>query len=477
MNNFKDEDHEEETGHRILILEDNEKDLELVRYELNKVSDQLETLHVVKERDFTEALKSFRPHIILSDFCLPDYDGFLALDEVRKTDKEIPFIFVSGAIGEELAIEALRRGATDCINKNHLGKLPSSLKRVMAETDERKQLKRTSLALEKLRSRNNLILDSAGEGILGIDNDLSFIFINRSGLYMLGYDMKEIIGSKPDLIIKDELNMENFRNQLNMLSEKEATGPVSTEIAICRKDGTTFPSVCTVNSIIEEEKRQGFVLTINDISERIRAKEEIQKSYDQLRKILFDSVYAMSHALEFRDPYTAGHQMRVSELATAISEKMGLEEEQISGIYLAAIVHDIGKIYVPSEILTRPVKLTENEFKLIQAHSEAGFQILNSIEYPWPISEAVYQHHERLDGSGYPRGLTGDQIILEARIISVADVVEAMASHRPYRAALGIDKALEEITKNEGRFYYREAVRACVSLFDEGFAFKDHKGL
>ena len=145
----------------------------------------------------------------------------------------------------------------------------------------------------------------------------------------------------------------------------------------------------------------------------------------------------MSTALEFRDPYTAGHQKRVAELAAAMSRSMGLPDDCTDGIYLAGMVHDIGKIYVPAEILTRPGRLSDVEFKMIQVHSETGYQILKDVDYPWPIAEAVYQHHERIDGSGYPQNLSGDDVIMEARIIAVADVVEAMASHRPYRPVAG----------------------------------------
>ena len=174
-----------------------------------------------------------------------------------------------------------------------------------------------------------------------------------------------------------------------------------------------------------------------------------------------------------RDPYTAGHQRRVAELAVAIAGDLGLPKEQIHGIHLAAGIHDLGKIRVPAEILSKPGKLTDIEYHLIKAHAQAGYDIVKDIEFPWPIAAMVWQHHERLDGSGYPQGLKGDQILLGSRIMAVADVLEAMASHRPYRAALGPDVALKEIERGRGAAYDPTVVDACVKLFREGrFAFQ-----
>ena len=181
----------------------------------------------------------------------------------------------------------------------------------------------------------------------------------------------------------------------------------------------------------------------------------------------------MAFALEMRDPYTAGHQQRVADLACAIANEMGLSEKQTNGIRTAAMIHDIGKICIPAQILSKPGKLNEIEFSLVKAHPGIGYDILKNIEFPWPIAQMVLQHHERIDGSGYPSGLAGSEILLEARILAVADVVEAMASHRPYRPALGLDKALEEISKNRGVLYDPEVTDACLKVFrKKGFEFK-----
>jgi putative nucleotidyltransferase with HDIG domain len=193
----------------------------------------------------------------------------------------------------------------------------------------------------------------------------------------------------------------------------------------------------------------------------------LKDALSQLRLTLGTIIQAMGTTLERRDPYTAGHQRRVADLARAIATEMGLPADSIEAIRSAATVHDIGKIAVPAEILSKPGKLTDTEFELIKCHAKIGYDILKGIDFPWPIARFVLQHHERTDGSGYPAGLSGDDILLEARILGVADVVEAMAAHRPYRPAIGLEGALAEITKNKGRFYDASVVEACLRLFAE----------
>jgi putative nucleotidyltransferase with HDIG domain len=204
-----------------------------------------------------------------------------------------------------------------------------------------------------------------------------------------------------------------------------------------------------------------------DIARRKNAEAEVQSSLNKLRSAMGGVVQAMALTVERRDPYTAGHQRRVSDLARGVAAEMALTAHQIDGIRMAGLIHDLGKICVPAEILSKPGQLTEIEHTLIKDHPQVGYEILKEIEFPWPVAQIVLQHHERIDGSGYPVGLSGDDIIIEAKTLAVADVVEAMASHRPYRPTLGRDMALEEISQNRGVLYDPDVVDACMKLLQE----------
>lgn len=214
-------------------------------------------------------------------------------------------------------------------------------------------------------------------------------------------------------------------------------------------------------------KTVAVVGALTDITKRRQAEEKLIQSYEKLKRTLEQTVGALSITVEVRDPYTAGHQRRVAQLACAIAREIGLPEEQIEGIHVAGTLHDIGKIYVPPEILNKPGRITKVEFSLIKTHPQVGHDILEKIEFSWPVARIVHQHHERLDGSGYPLGLSGEDILLEAKILAVADVVEAMSSHRPYRPALGMEKALMEISRNRGILYDSNVVDACLELFQQ----------
>lgn len=222
-----------------------------------------------------------------------------------------------------------------------------------------------------------------------------------------------------------------------------------------------------------QDRPVNMIGTVLDITERKNAEDAFRQAEQQRRDALIQAIKSFARIVERRDPYTAGHQERVSELAVAIARKMKLDEDGIEGIKLGGLIHDIGKINIPAEILNRPGKLSDNEFSIIKAHPQEGYEVMKDVPFPWPVADMIHQHHERIDGSGYPGELKGDEIILEARILAVADVVEAMSSHRPYRPAKGIDAAIEEIKKNRGKLYDSDIVDICVELFEkEKFKFK-----
>jgi len=330
---------------KILNLEDNQDDAEIIKYELKKSPLKFEIKCVTTEQNFLDSLMNFQPDIILADYTLGEFDGLSALKLTKKISPETPFIFVSGSLGEEKAVEMLKEGAIDYVLKDRLSRLVPAIERALNEAAER--------------------------------------------------------------------------------------------------------------------------------SKRKQVEQDLAMSYEKLKRILEETAMALSVALEKRDPYTGGHQMRVTSLACAIAKELGYSEDHIENIRIAGLLHDIGKIAVPAEILIKPGRLTETEFNIVKTHPSVGYEILREIEFDEPVADYVLQHHERLNGSGYPNGLTGDKILPAARILGVADVVEAMSSHRPYRPALGIDVALAEIEMNSGILYDQEVVSTCVRLFTEKkFAFK-----
>lgn len=241
-----------------------------------------------------------------------------------------------------------------------------------------------------------------------------------------------------------------LRMAVGALIEKPATGDATTAIT----------EIATVRGMIDEA-----------VAHRVRAEsanQDTQKRYiAQLEKVFMGAVQVATNLGELRDPFNAGHQRRAGELAAAIGAQLGFDEHRQEGMRVAGYLHDIGTISVPAEIVSRPARLLPAEFELIKQHTLTGYDVLKKVEFPWPVADVALQHHERLDGSGYPNGLKANEIPLEARIMAVADVVEAMCSHRPYRPALGIDRALEEITSGSGRLYDPDAVKACVRLFRE----------
>lgn len=230
-----------------------------------------------------------------------------------------------------------------------------------------------------------------------------------------------------------------------------------------RVDGESFPATISLPLPSRDGSCAGVPVTITDLTELDRKDAEVRRTTQALASAAFNTVGAVAKTIEKRDPYTAGHQARVAELAVAIAERMNWSVERIEGLRLGAMVHDIGKVSIPAEILSRPGRLTPEEMAIMRTHAAAGADILGQVQSPWPLREMVEQHHERLDGSGYPHGLAGDRILPEARILAVADVVESMTAHRPYRPALGADAALDELRRGRGTLYDPAVVDACLA--------------
>ena len=304
-------------------------------------------------------------------------------------------------------------------------------------------------------------------GILAIDLDGKILFWSKAMEDISGWREEEVLGKSFEVIATDHLDHYEELRRRTLKLEVIHSLPMNAR----NKDGTNIIISYSTAPIVDYKSRVvGTMAVLCDITEKMKLEAALNDSLEKMTRVVDETVSALSTAIEKRDPYTAGHQRRVAELACAIAGVMGsLDDDRIKGVRTAAMVHDIGKLYVPFELLTKPGQLTDIEFELIKTHPQAGYEILQGIEFPWPIAQIVQQHHERLDGSGYPLGLAGDEIILEAHIIAVADAVESMSSYRPYRPGRGIKPALQEIVNGRGRSYDPMVVDACMALFRSGF--------
>jgi len=325
----------------------------------------------------------------------------------------------------------------------------------------------TEEALRQAEAEYRGIFENAQEGIFRSTIEGQFIIANQALASMLCYiSPRELLNAITDIPHQLYVSPDEHDVLKQMIKDYGATKGFETQYY--RKDGAKIWVSINMQVVRDTDGQMLYYEGIvEDITVRRKAEEDRKWSLQQLRQTVQATIQAMAMVVEARDPYTAGHQRRVSDLARTIATEMGLSRDRIDGIRVMGAIHDLGKISIPAEILSKPTKLNDMEFGLIKAHAQAGYDILKEIEFPWPVAEIILQHHEKLNGSGYPQGLKGDEILLEAKIVGVADKVEAMASHRPYRAALGLEETLEDIFQNRGTLYDADAVDACMRLFHE----------
>jgi PAS domain S-box-containing protein len=383
----------------------------------------------------------------------------LSPEEIEKSAKNIQMLLTGAAVqGTEYTLMRLDGSVFPAIVISSViysdGK-PVGLRGAIIDITGRK---RTEEALRNSEDRLHTLVQAIPDLIWMKDKDGVYLSCNTMFERFFGAREADIAGKTDYDFVNREL-ADSFRDHDNKAMAAEKT--TSNEEWITFADDGHRAFLDTIKTPMYDN--QGTLIGVLGIGRDITDR----RSVERIRKALAATVQAIAVIVEARDPYTAGHQRRVADLARSIATEMNLPDDQIDGIRVAATIHDLGKISIPAEILSKPTKLKKTEFDLIKEHSQSGYDILKDIDFPWPIAKIVLEHHERMNGSGYPNGLTGDNILLESRIIAIADVVEAMASHRPYRPGLGIEVALEEIEKNKGIFYDDAVADACLKLFRE----------
>jgi PAS domain S-box-containing protein/putative nucleotidyltransferase with HDIG domain len=456
------------TALRALIVEDSATDYELLVAELRRGGYDPIASRVETAGEMDAALDAAAWDILLSDHSLPTFSAAEALILLQQHGLDLPAIVVSGTLGEEKAVALLKMGAHDFVLKERLARLVPAIQRELREAEGRRSRRAAEQALRAREELFRSVVENALDMVLLVGSTGAIQYASPSTAHLLGYGLDEIVGAdgfafvhpddSPDL----RAHFQRFRSS--------GGEPHLREFRVRHKGGGWL----TIEAIASPIRGWGerYVITARDTTARRQAEEEVRDGLHRLRLTLESTVRALGSAAEVRDPYTAGHQRRVAQLAHAIGCRLGLPQVQLDGLRTMALLHDIGKLRVPADVLSKPGRLTDIEHKLMQTHVEAGYEILCQIPFEWPVAEVVRQHHERVDGSGYPAGLVGEAMLQEAKILAVADVVEAMASHRPYRPALGMDAATEEITRGRGILYSSAVADACVAVLRDGFEFE-----
>ena len=447
----------------ILIVEDEKIIAEDIKNTLVKFKYNVPEIIASGEKAIRRA-EELKPDLVLMDIMIEgSINGIVAAKKIYR-DFGIPIVFLTAYADDNILEQAAESSPFGYLIKPFEDReLRATIEMAFYKSKMEKRLRRNRNFLLK-------VIDTVPNNIFVKDKSGKYLMVNDSVADLYNTTPKKMIGkTDKELIAKSkirEINLDNIANDdLNVIKGKKKV--LIPEESIVLNDGKEIWFQTTKVPLDSPDIPDVLLGVSIDIT-------ALKDSFSRLKKLMEETVNGLVSAVEKRDPYTAGHQRRVSLLASAIAKKMEMDETKADGLRIAAIVHDIGKIYVPSEILSKPGKLTTAEFDLIKTHPMAGFEILSTINFPWPVAEIVLQHQERKDGSGYPKGLKDDEILIEAKIISVADVVEAIASHRPYRPSLGIEFALNEIASNKGILYDEEVANACLDLFESNsFSFPE----
>ncbi len=472
---------------RVLLLEDNPGDARLVQESLAEYAPgEFVVTWVERLADALARIQTEPFDAMLCDLTLPDSSGIVTPRAVAKRFPALPVVVLTGSHDLSVGRDTIRHGLQDFLVKgksdpevvgrtlhyaiqrksleNALIVANTALERRVAERTA--DLEATNRVLQASAERNHAFLRNASDGVHILNFEGTVQEVSDSFCAMLGYSREELIGANVSLW-DAQWSASKLPQVLAALFSEEGHSVFETRHR--RKDGTIL-DVEVSGQRLELNGQPLLFNSARDVTEKKRAEREILHYMDQLKTAFMSTVEVATALSEMRDPYTAGHERRVAAIAATIGACLGLDKNRQEGLRVAGYLHDIGKIAVPSEILSKPGKLSAIEYQLIQQHARAGYDVLKNVHFPWPLAEVALQHHERMDGGGYPQGLKGDEILLEARIMAVADVVEAMSSHRPYRAGLGVEHALTEVERGSGTKYDRAVVNACLALFrDKGY--------
>lgn len=419
-------------------------------------------------------VEEIEPDLILMDIMLEgEIDGIEAATLIRER-KPVPIIYLTAYADEDILDRAKITEPFGYILKPFEDReLQTCIEMALYKRDMEFRLQESERwHAATLRNIGDAVISTDVQGVIRLFNPMAEILTGLGASEALGRPFQEAVrparGNNAEQLqnlLGFCLHEETMRLGKALELEDQDGNMRTVDVTISRIDNHDIPTP-------EKSPGSGMVFVLHDITEQHKAKEVLHQSVNSLRRTLDETVAALTMTTEKRDPYTSGHQQRVAKLASAVAVKMGLQDDRTKGVHVAGLLHDIGKIYVPAEILSKPARLSDMEMSIMRTHSEVGYDILKHISFPWPVAQMVLQHHERIDGSGYPGGLKDRDILLESKILMVADVVEAMSSHRPYRAALGLDLALEEVVSKKGRWYDVDVVEACLLLFnDDGFTF------
>ena len=486
---------------KVLLLDDMEDAIVLQTLILE--SKGYEVVSAINGIDGLEKLKNYHPDIIISDVLMPEMDGFEFCRKVKDNEalRNIPFVFYSaqytdkydqkladeigaeGFIIKPIEMDEFLSRISAILQKHRIEFSDKSSERdseTEEEFDKKHYIAQSKMLDKKLKELEEQHLklikseDNYRRLLNGLSSDYFIYHHDTQGIFTyISPSVTELLGYETDNI-RIHYSTYFTDNPINTLAKEytkkalQGEEQPAYEVEVVAKNGKNLQLQISERPLFDENDD---VVGIEGIAHDITAQKRLEKfeheSNDKIHKALVDAIGAIAITVEKRDPYTAGHQQRVAKLAVKIGRKLGLSEEKLQGLLLGSTVHDIGKITIPIEILTKPTKLMDMEFALIKNHPQQGYEILKDIEFPWPLGEMILQHHERIDGSGYPNGLKSDEIIIEAKIICVADVIEAISSHRPYRAALGLDIALEEVKKNRDILYDANVVDAAIEVMRE----------